>query len=66
MKSVRIIQKCAVAKNQLVEDLAAKEQFYLLIEEERVGPFVRMGGSPRLAEVLHERGVEIILERGYS
>ena len=64
MKSVRIIEKSAVTKNQLAEELATKERFYLLIGEERVGPFVRIGGSPRLAEVLHERGVEIVLERG--
>jgi hypothetical protein len=57
VKSVRIIEKSAVAKNQLVEELATKERFYLLIEEERVGPFVRIGKSEHLTEILGERGI---------
>ncbi len=45
--------------NQLGEEPAAKEWFYLLIEEERVGPFVRIGTNDHLSEVLLDRGIVI-------
>jgi len=54
---VRIIDKSVVSNNQLTEDLAKKEQFYLVIGEERVGPFVRIGESEHLTEILGERGI---------
>lgn len=48
--------------NQLPRELAKKKRFFLLIGEERVGPFVRIGNNEHLSEILLERGIGIEVE----
>lgn len=45
--------------NRHSDDIKVIERFYLLIEGERVGPFVIFGSNGHLVEYLHDRGVDI-------
>lgn len=50
----------------LAEAMTVRERYFLLIEGERVGPFIFLGRHAPLIDALHDRGVEIEVEREKS
>jgi hypothetical protein len=40
--------------------MMGRERFYLVIEGERVGPFIQIGRNGHLRQLLLDRGVEIV------